>query len=212
MSHYHWDELTKSLAEESLPRRESLRRIGVMLAGAVLSPLGLATAWAAPKRGPTSDPCKDFCNQCPKSQRSQCVSACKACGNDTSRLCGRCGAVACCDWPGPYENGACIDGRCEYWCVDGADYCDGVCRDLASDVYNCGACGYVCDGLDSGPDVGVACVSGECKYSFCPPDTNYLWDRYNCGACGRRCRDSEVCHFGICASLGPAPGDDPITG
>ena len=25
----HWDELSKSLAEESLPRRESLRRLGL---------------------------------------------------------------------------------------------------------------------------------------------------------------------------------------
>jgi hypothetical protein len=28
----HWDEFSKSLAEESLPRRESLRRIGVVVA------------------------------------------------------------------------------------------------------------------------------------------------------------------------------------
>jgi hypothetical protein len=43
---HRWDEFSKSLAEESLPRRESLRRLGLALAGAMLSPLELETAWA----------------------------------------------------------------------------------------------------------------------------------------------------------------------
>jgi hypothetical protein len=38
-----FDEFSKSLAE-SVPRRESLRRLGAVFAGAVLSPLGLGTA------------------------------------------------------------------------------------------------------------------------------------------------------------------------
>ena len=50
-----FDEFSKSLAE-SLPRRESLRRLGAVFAGAVLSPLGLQTAWAA-----GTDPCVAFC-------------------------------------------------------------------------------------------------------------------------------------------------------
>ena len=41
-----FDEFSKSLAE-SVPRRESLRRLGAVFAGAVLSPLGMGTAWAA---------------------------------------------------------------------------------------------------------------------------------------------------------------------
>jgi hypothetical protein len=36
---------SKSLPE-SMPRHESLRRLRVVLAGAVLSPLGLETVWA----------------------------------------------------------------------------------------------------------------------------------------------------------------------
>ena len=46
-----FDEFSKSLAE-SVPRRESLRRLGAVFAGAVLSPLGLGTAWAGRR-----DPC-----------------------------------------------------------------------------------------------------------------------------------------------------------
>ena len=46
-----FDEFSKSLAE-SVPRRESLRRLGAVFAGAVLSPLGMGTAWAG-----RSDPC-----------------------------------------------------------------------------------------------------------------------------------------------------------
>jgi len=45
---YHWDEFSKSLDDKSVPRRESLRRLGAVFAGAVLSPLALdTTGWAA---------------------------------------------------------------------------------------------------------------------------------------------------------------------
>ena len=40
-----FDEFSESLAG-SMPRHESLRRLRVVLAGAVLSPLGLGAAWA----------------------------------------------------------------------------------------------------------------------------------------------------------------------
>ena len=40
-----FDEFSESLTE-SMPRHESLRRLRVVLAGAVLSPLGLGAAWA----------------------------------------------------------------------------------------------------------------------------------------------------------------------
>ena len=57
-----FDEFSKSLAE-SVPRRESLRRLGAVFAGAVLSPLAAGTAWAGGKQRPAQDPCKTFC-QC----------------------------------------------------------------------------------------------------------------------------------------------------
>src|SRR3972149_2800423 len=114
------DEFSKLLAV-SVSRRESLRSIGAVLAGAVLSPLGLGTAWAA-----RPDRCGAFCRWCSnKAQRNQCLAACRACNGNTSRLCGSCGAYTCCP-----TSTAC---------------CDGYCADIAHDVYNCGGCGTMCD-------------------------------------------------------------------
>ncbi len=218
-----WDEFSKSLADKSVPRRQSLRLLGAALAGALLSPLGVGTAWAG---GP--DPCKSFCNQCPKSRRSNCLFACRACNNDPSRLCGHCWGFACCDSgetccgntchdladdidhcgacyndcgePSPYENGACVDGQCFYWCVQGAVVCDGRCSRLDSDPENCGACGNVC------PDATPLCSGGTCSACY-PGSTNcggycafLAFDPFNCGACGfvcpgTGCADGQ-CDFG----------------
>ena len=87
MSH-HIDELSKSLAEESIPRRDSFRLLGAALAGAILSPLGLRTA-----RAGRPDPCKDFCRCHNKRQQDACLAACHTCNGDTSRLCGACGSL-----------------------------------------------------------------------------------------------------------------------
>ena len=174
---HHWDEFSKSLAETSVPRRESLRLLGAALAGALLSPLGAATAWAGRR-----DPCKQFCRCRNTSQQSACLAACNACGGDTNRLCGTCGSYVCCAQPGPYENGACIDGHCEYWCVEGATDCGGTCTDLLYDPNNCGACGHVCYGVED-------CVDGECQTCIpdCGPGSTHgeLW----CGddGCGGSC-------------------------
>lgn len=220
----NWDEFSKSLAEKSVPRRESLRLLGAALAGAILSPLGLGTAWAA-----GADPCKTFCNQCPKSRRSNCLTWCRACNSDPSRLCGNCwsGFACCatsedcchgscinpaedfdncgacgapCDDPGPYEDGACLDGQCFYWCVEGAVVCDGECSRLDQDRYNCGACGNVC------PDETPVCSGGTChgcpgEQTNCGGECVYLSsDHENCGACGFVCPGTPcvegVCDFG----------------
>ncbi len=220
---HHGDEFSKSLAEESLPRRESLRRLGFLFAGAVLSPLGVGTAWA---RG--ADPCKNFCRCRNSSLQKECLAICNACNKDTSRLAGSCGRYTCCaagqtscgsycadlgnDWyncgscghgcyvTSNYESSACIDGQCEYWCVAGTVRCDGICTHLEYDPYNCGACGNVCD--ESMP----YCVYGECNR--CPDIgqvvcgnscVNLLHDRFNCGACGNVCGpDTPDCVNGVC--------------
>ena len=115
------DEFSKLLAE-SVSRRESLRSIGAVLAGAVLSSLVVGTAWAA-----RPDRCTAFCRSCPtKKKRNQCVAACRACNGNTSRLCGSCGAYVC--------------------CATGTACCNGTCTAVNSDPNNCGACGNVCAG------------------------------------------------------------------
>jgi hypothetical protein len=226
----HFDEFSKSLAE-SCSRRESLRAFGALVAGGALSQLPLSSVWAG-----ASNACKTFCNRCPTRLRSQCLSACQACGGKTSRLCGSCGAYACCgagasccsgycakladdfyncgacghacEPPGPYENGACIDGKCEYICAQGAVSCHGACTSLDWDPNNCGGCGNVCP--DSAPNCGWGtCQAGACEGPFvawCPGVgcTNLLSDSANCGACGVQCAADELCTFGVC--LGTCSG------
>ncbi len=225
---HHWDEFSKTLAEP-LPRRESLRRIGLVFAGAVLSPMGLRTALA---RG--TDPCKSFCRCSSRTQQNACLAACRACNNDPSRLCGSCGSYVCCgsgrtccsgyctdvaedilncgacgfvcDEPGPWEFGACIDGSCEYVCAEGAVYCNGTCTFPDSDPDNCGGCGNVC------PAAAPYCRQGICSGSPCAPGltlcgsacVNLSADFFNCGACGRSCEGiGEYCDNGTCNNVFP---------
>src|SRR5262245_51611086 len=171
-----WDEFSKLLAA-SVSRRESLRTIGVVFAGAALSTLGINTAWAA-----RPDRCTAFCRGCPsKAKRNQCLEACRACNGNTSRLCGSCGAYAC--------------------CPAGAACCNGTCTDLNSNSNNCGACGYVCpasapvcnQGACGGCPAGTTNCGGACV------DTNS--DPANCGACGNVCPASTpFCVAGACAA------------
>jgi stigma-specific protein Stig1 len=186
----HWDEFTKSLVEKSVPRRETLRLFGAALAGALLGTLGAGKAWAA------SDPCKSFCRCRTKKQQNACLAACRTCSGDTSRLCGSCGSGyvctdlasdfdncgacgAACAYPGPYEDGACVDGQCFYSCVEGATDCGGTCTDLGTDPNNCGECGNVC------PASAPVCVAGACIASTCTPSCPEGW----CGGdgCGGVC-------------------------
>jgi hypothetical protein len=126
------DEFSKLLAV-SVSRRESLQRMGAFIAGAVLAPLGLRTAWAA-----RPDRCGAFCRGCSsKAQRTQCLAACRACNGNTSRLCGICGAYVC--------------------CASSAACCNGTCTAVNSDSNNCGACGNVC--AASAP----YCIQGACS-------------------------------------------------
>jgi hypothetical protein len=207
---HHWDELSKSLAQP-LPRRDSLRRLGLVVAGAVLGPLGFESTFAG-----KADPCKSFCKCRNKRQQDQCLKACNACNKDPSRLGGSCGNYYCCgagqtscgnycadlahdpyncgacgivcDEPGPNEYGSCIDAACQYFCSHDAVRCDGTCIAVNWDSSNCGDCGIVC------PPEAPYCVWGAC--SFCPADL---------AACGTGCCASgEICVDGMCQ---PAPGE-----
>ena len=176
---HHRDELSKSLAEP-LPRRESLRRLGLVVAGAVLGPWGLESAFAG-----KADPCKEFC-QCPhKRQQDQCLKACKACKKNVHRLGGSCGSYFC--------------------CRTGQTACGSYCADLANDPGNCGTCGSACP--EPGPLEYGACVDGECRYTcfaravYCDGACTFLdADDDNCGGCGIVCGDNSTCYYGECVN------------
>jgi hypothetical protein len=205
---HQWDEFSKSLAEDSLPRRQSLRLLGAALAGAVLGPFGGSAAWAGKQ-----DPCQAFCNRCSnKTQRNQCLAACQACNGNTSRLAGSCGNYTCCATA--VCNGACSDlrsnpncGACGNDCrVYGETCCGSYCADLANDVENCGRCGVRCD--LTGPYEYGACVEGVCVYECVDGALDcgdgmctYLGsDPNNCGGCGQVCAEGEVCSGGACCN------------
>jgi len=217
MSH-EWDEFSKLLAEP-IPRRESLRRLGILFAGAVLTPLGLGTARA----DDGTDRCRTFCNQCPRSQRTSCLTACRACKNGPSHLCGSCSSgYTCTDflsdvhncgacsndcWSGAGVNevAACIAGKCAYDCREGTVDCNGTCTDVGWDPHTCGACGNVC------PDTAPYCNGeGVCFDPGCAPGLTWCggtlcvdlnWDQYNCGACGNACSQAEACLGGQCEGI-----------
>jgi hypothetical protein len=205
-----FDEFSKSLAE-SVPRRESLRRLGAVFAGAVLGPLGLQIAWA---RGP--DPCAAFCKCQNKARQTQCLAACKACNGDTSRIGGSCGSYTCCSIAAC--RGVCSNlksdpncGACGHNCrALGETCCGDYCADLATDVFNCGRCGTACAAPLPGED--VACVSGRCVYDCaegavdCNGTCTFLgFDPDNCGACGNVCSGSTpYCSQGACTDCAGA--------
>jgi hypothetical protein len=213
---HHWDDFSKSLADKSVPRRQSLRLLGAALVAALLSPLGVRTAWAGGR-----DSCKAFCRCSGKSRQDACLAACRACNSDTTSLCGSCASGyvctdlagdlsncgACghvCAEPGPYEDGACVDGHCFYSCAQGAADCgDGGCADLSNDPNHCGACGHVCW---PGPFEDSACFDGECVYECVAGSvrcdgtcTSLESDPYHCGACGNVCPAwAPYCNQGAC--------------
>jgi hypothetical protein len=204
-----FDEFSKSLAE-SVPRRESLRRLGAVFAGAIFGPLGLETAWA---RGP--DPCTAFCKCRNAAQQANCLDVCKTCNSNTKRIVGSCGNYACCSIASC--SGVCSDlkhdpncGACGNNCsAIGETCCGDFCADLANDVFNCGGCGTACDAPLPAED--VACLSGACVYECaegaddCNGTCTFLGsDPDNCGACGNVCGGPNPnCYGGVCGQCTP---------
>src|SRR5262245_62067788 len=204
-----FDEFSKSLAE-SVPRRESLRRLGAVFAGAVLSPLGLETA-----RAGRIDPCMALCQCRNARQQNQCLDACKKCNGNTGRLAGSCGSHTCCSIASC--KGVCSNlksdpncGACGNNCkAYGETCCGNYCADLKGDVFNCGRCGTVCP--PPGPNEYVACVSGQFAYDCIQGADDCFGtctfpgsDPDNCGACGNICPDSmPYCNQGECSPCYP---------
>ena len=76
----------------------------------------------------------------------------------------------------------CADGSCPGGGGGGLVFCDGFCRNLATDIDHCGTCGSSCDdgnectvdlciagscSSDPGPANGLACSLGLCQNSVC---------------------------------------------
>ena len=95
MSHF-FDEFSKAVGEQSIPRRETLRRLGLAVTAGVLGPLGANFALSGHHPKPPQDPCKEFCKCRHGKQQDQCQKACKACNKNPARLAGTCGNYYCC--------------------------------------------------------------------------------------------------------------------
>jgi hypothetical protein len=213
-----FDEFSKAM-DESVPRRESLRRLAAALAGAILSPLGRGIAGGAEK-----NPCKAFCRCSNKTQQNQCLAACQKCNGNSSRIGGSCGWHVCC--PTAACRGVCSNlnadpncGACGNNCrAIGETCCGSYCADLDFDFNNCGACGIRCD--DPAPYEYGACVEGACFYDCvegavdcngaCIP---VLSDPFNCGACGNVCpATAPYCSQGTCGAVRCFGGQAPCDG
>jgi hypothetical protein len=218
----HWDEFSKSLAEP-VPRRESLRRLGLVMTATILGPLGAEFAWAGKRK---VDPCKAFCKCRNRTQQDQCLKACKSCGQNPGWLGGSCGNYFCCgagltpcgstcadlagdpdncgacgsvcEEPGPNEYGTCLFGECAYACLEGAVYCGGVCTFLDSDPDNCGGCGNLCGEAAPYCSRGTCspCTGGQALCAGVCVEINL--DPVNCGGCGVECGPGENCQGGVC--------------
>src|SRR5690349_8108305 len=108
---HNFDEFSKTLADESVPRRESLRRLGLVVAGSLFGLLMPGAAKAGPfghaghsgfaskssgnGRKGQSDPCQAFCKCSNARKQKQCLAACRACNGETNRITGECGAYTC---------------------------------------------------------------------------------------------------------------------
>jgi hypothetical protein len=223
MKTHIWDEFSKSLSE-AVPRRESLKRFGLVVAGTLLGTFGTDGASAA-----LIDPCKRFCTSGTKKQRNACLAACQACrrasgrvcGSNTSLICCPSGATCCgnycadlandfdncgrcgrgCREPGVNEFGSCVNGRCTYSCAAGAVYCNGRCKFLDSDPDNCGKCGKTCGGTKPYCRNG-ACVSCPAGSTACAGNcVDTSTDPNNCGTCGYACPSSaSYCYQGTCTN------------
>jgi hypothetical protein len=212
-----FDELSKSLADESVPRRESLRRLGLVITGALLGPLAIvheaaadgsiSRSWGPPLRRITTqrstqrrtDQCLKFCKCRNTKQQSQCLSACRACEGNTSNIRGRCGTYTCIDLTSDVNCGT-IGNNCT---VSGKTCCGGTCRDVSSDNTNCGACGVVCGGATPFCIAGICTAGGSgCGTGLTKCGTscvNLSTDAANCGACYVACASGSTCVNGTCS-------------
>lgn len=112
-----------------------------------------------------------------------CSARCDCCGNAdcVQGVCGLGEGQQC------LESSECASGSC----------CNGICRDLSTDLNNCGACGVRCAS-------GSSCAAGVCR---CPANAPTVCngvcvdtsaDNSNCGNCGVGCNNGATCSNSVC--------------
>ena len=117
------DELSRALAEGTIPRRKALRMVGSLLLGTALASIP-GVAWAAPPEGRG--------RPCPKGAL-KCGDTC--CSSPEDRCCrGVCTNVV-------FDRFNC--GRCGNECAPGEGCCGERCVPLNT-TQNCGCCGCGC--------------------------------------------------------------------
>jgi len=169
-----FDELAKTLAG-GISRRETLRRLGGGLVGAMLASLGWdGKAWSAPAANSQCEKfCRDTCGISPGGGNAfgKCVSSCENCLNAN-------GTVCTCPPPGQTNVNCCASGTA---CVGEACVNPSTC---GTESFNCGEDAKACEGdncycFSSVFGFGIcggnetcgtfpACPNGQ---SDCPPGT-----------------------------------------
>lgn len=219
-----FDDLSVALATATT-RREALRRVGGLLAGAFVASLGFDSL----ALGRPSNDCKTFCQGRRGNAHRTCMSGCKRCARQGLKPCfsGRSGAVECCAAGLSCCDSQCVKlgenpdhcGRCGNACPENKPDCCpdpdivAFCTNLAGDDFNCRVCGHPCAG-------GETCEAGTC-IGVCPAHTYVCEGHHGPDCCadgtqpgqpteyccdGGCCPNGSLCCFGAdglgyCANL-----------
>ena len=133
MDDQRFDELTKALGAAAT-RRQAIKRVGGVLAGAFAGAIGLGRADTQAQGGPGGSKCSNQGQSC---RAQKCCQGLECIGDLSA------------------------GGTNKFCCPSGTRPCNGVCLNLTGDVNNCGSCGNVCPG-STDPCKVAACVNGSC--------------------------------------------------
>ncbi len=224
MDDQRFDELTKVVGAAST-RRQALKRVGGVLAGAIAGAVGLGRPDAEAAPG----------------------------GSQCANQGGNCTAQKCCRGLECITDGTSSTNK--FCCPGGTKSCNGICLNVTSDVNNCGSCGKVCPGSadpckvaacingqctfadvlgnppceDGNPcTVGDTCQNGTCrsgspktcpassdpcKVNVCDPITGncVAQNAPNATPCedGNLCTVGDTCQNGTCQAGSLTPGCIP---
>jgi hypothetical protein len=182
-----FDDMSRALAS-GVSRRQALRLIAGGVGGTVLASAGMGRARAA------VNPCSVYCANFHGAAHAQCLQTCKACGSDTSRLCGGPAGVTCCPGPGPVT--CCFGNNGVTCCPTGSSCCGGF-----------GGAAVTCC-----PSTAAVCCQGQnpATTACCSSFNQCCSDASGNALC---CGSGETCCFGVgCCPSGQVCCFTPTTG